>query len=158
MMIVREIENNDLEFVKKEWTDNWGSERIVPKGNTFYYDSSPGFVLEIDNILLGHITYNINKFDCEIVSLSSKKENIGIGSALVQKVKEVAVDAGCNRLWLITTNDNIHALRFYQKKGFHIAAIYLNSIAERRKIKPEIPISGDYNIPIRDEIELEMQL
>lgn len=47
-MLVREIETRDLEFVKKEWIENWGSERIVPKGDIYYYDSTPGFILEIE--------------------------------------------------------------------------------------------------------------
>ncbi|MGW8250920.1 MAG: GNAT family N-acetyltransferase, partial [Anaerolineales bacterium] len=57
---------------------------------------------------------------------------------------------------LITTNDNLPALRFYQKRGFHLVALYPNALAESRRLKPEIPFKGLDGIPLRDEIELEM--
>lgn len=62
------------------------------------------------------------------------------------------------RLWLITTNDNMEALRFYQKRGFILSALYPNALEESRKLKPEIPEVGLEGIPLRDEIELEFKL
>ena len=59
---------------------------------------------------------------------------------------------------LITTNDNLSALRFYQKRSFDMVRLYLNAVEEARKIKPEIPLTGNDGIPIRHEIELEMKL
>jgi len=56
------------------------------------------------------------------------------------------------------TNDNTHALRFYQKQGFHLHALRVNALAESRKLKPEIPEVGNDGIPLRDEIELSMWL
>ena len=90
--------------------------------------------------------------------MNSLVERIGVGSALIDAVKKVAASAGCRRLWLITTNDNTAALRFWQKRGFWLAAVYPNAIAESRLLKLEIPLTGNDNIPIRDEIELEMIL
>jgi hypothetical protein len=59
---------------------------------------------------------------------------------------------------LITTNDNTKALRFWQKRGFRLAAVHRNAVEKSRKIKPEIPLTGNDGIPIKDEIELEMAL
>jgi ribosomal protein S18 acetylase RimI-like enzyme len=70
----------------------------------------------------------------------------------------MAREVGCKRLWLITTNDNLHALRFYQRRGMHIAAVHVNALEESRRIKPEIPLMGMDGIPLRDEIELEIML
>ena len=66
--------------------------------------------------------------------------------------------SGCNRLWVITTNDNLDALRFYQRRGFRITKVHTDALTERRKLKPEIPETGLYEIPMRDEIELEKDL
>jgi ribosomal protein S18 acetylase RimI-like enzyme len=88
--------------------------------------------------------------------MNSLVEKKGIGSALVEAVKEKAKAAGCERLWLITTNDNAAALRFWQKRGFRLSAIYPNAVEELRRLKPEIPLTGNDGIPIRDEMELEM--
>jgi len=90
--------------------------------------------------------------------MNSLVEGKGIGSALVDAVKSIAVASKCKRLWLITTNDNTKALRFWQKRGFRLAAIYPGAVEKSRKLKPEIPLIGDDGIPIRDEIELEMIL
>ena len=118
----------------------------------------PGFVAIQDEALHGLITYRLEKEDCEILALTSTAEGQGIGSALLDRVKQAAKAAGCKRCWLITTNDNIHAIRWYQKRGFIIAAVHVNALVESRKLKPEIPLFGNDGIPLRDEIEFEIFL
>ena len=49
-------------------------------------------------------------------------------------------------------------MRFYQKRGFVLVAVHRNALAESRRLKPEIPLIGIDDIPLRDEIELEMEL
>jgi ribosomal protein S18 acetylase RimI-like enzyme len=83
---------------------------------------------------------------------------MGIGTALVEEVAAAAGRSGCRRLWLITTNDNTKALLFYLKAGFTLAAVHAGAVEESRKLKPKIPRIGYEGIPIRDEIELEMEL
>jgi ribosomal protein S18 acetylase RimI-like enzyme len=104
------------------------------------------------------ITYRVEGDVCEIITLNSLVEGRGIGTALVQAVREAAVEAGCRRLWLITTNDNLTALRFWQKRGFSLVRVYRNAVTDSRRLKPEIPLTGEHGIPIRDEIELEIIL
>jgi ribosomal protein S18 acetylase RimI-like enzyme len=77
---------------------------------------------------------------------------------LIEAVVGAARSAGCRRVWLITTNDNLTALAFYQKRGFVLTALHPNAIAESRKLKPEIPLVAENSIPIRDELELELWL
>ena len=56
----------------------------------------------------------------------------------------------------ITTNDHVDALRFYQRRGFQLAAVHRGAVEDSRgKLKPEIPVVGAYGIPLRDEIELD---
>jgi len=92
------------------------------------------------------------------VSLDALEQWRGIGTALLAAVEEAARTAGCTRLWLITTNDNTGALRFYQRRGMVLAAMHPDAIAASRAIKPAIPAIGNHRIPIRDELELEMAL
>jgi hypothetical protein len=42
--------------------------------------------------------------------------------------------------------------------GFHLAFVRLGAVDESRKIKPTIPAIGEYGIPVRDEIELELRI
>lgn len=101
------------------------------------------------------VTYHVGGNQCEIVSLDSVYPNRGIGTALLQAVRAAALQAGSGRLWLVTTNDNLNALRFYQKWGFVLAALYPNGLEKARALKPSIPLIGLEGIPLRDEIELE---
>lgn len=105
---------------------------------------------------VGLVTCHIQGAECESVTLNSLYPATGIGTALVEAVKEAAQSANRRRLWLITTNDNLNALRFYQKRGFVLVAVHRNAVAEARK--PQIPAIGEHGIPLRDEIELEMLL
>jgi len=118
----------------------------------------PGFVAVREGRPIGLVTYRIDGDECEITTLNSPVEGVGIGSALVAAVKGAAVSAKCKRLWLITTNDNLSALRFYQKRGFLLVAVHRDALQESRRPKPEIPLVGRDGIPLRDEIELEMLL
>jgi len=155
---IRPILDFDLPWIKKTATEFWGSNRAVSHGVLFDITRLPGFLACWGEVKSGLITYNIQKFECEIVSLLSLEQGVGIGTELINAVKFSPQVINCTRLWVITTNDNTHALRFYQKLGFSIKTIYPGAILESRKLKPEIPLIGNHGIPIKDEIELELIL
>ena len=117
-----------------------------------------GFAAVADEKVVGLVTFRVERDECEVVTLNSLSEGTGTGSSLLNAVRDTAIKARCRRLWLITTNDNLSALRFYQKWGLRITAIYPNALERSRMLKPEIPLLGKEGIPIRDEIELEMIL
>ncbi|KKM16107.1 hypothetical protein LCGC14_1689190 [marine sediment metagenome] len=155
---VRALNENDKIWIQKVIEDEWASLKIVTKGKIHYVDRLPGFVALQENEKIGLLTFRIEEDECEIITLNSIIENIGVGKALLNEVEEFSIKNGCKRLWVITTNDNTDALRFYQKKGFKISAIYCNALKESRKLKQEIPQEGLFGIEIRDEIELEKKL
>ena len=148
---------------KRDWlaellAREWGSARVVTRGKVHNAARLPALLAELDGTPAAVMTYEIKGKECEIVTLNSMIVGHGAASALIQPIQETARYAACERLWLITTNDNTDALQFYQKRGFHLKAIYPNAIGEARRLKPEIPLTGKNGIPIRDEIELEMRL
>lgn len=155
---LRPISSEDRAWVSRFTAEQWGSDQIVVHGSIFRASELPGVIATQSAETVGLVTYHILGDQCEIISLNSLHEAIGIGSALIKAIQQIAQAAGCKRLFLVTTNDNLHALRFYQRHGFTLAALRANAVSEARKIKPEIPLIGDNAIPIRDEIELEMQL
>jgi ribosomal protein S18 acetylase RimI-like enzyme len=155
---VRPIEETDRASVNHILRVNWGASEIISRGFIHNAGELPGFVAFDNGRIVGLLTYNIRGDQCEIVTLNSFRESIGVGSALIVQTENIAIANGCKRLWLITTNDNLLAIRFYQKRGFRIAAIHIGAIVESRKLKPEIPLLGNDDIPIRDEIEMEMLL
>lgn len=154
---IRPVDSNDGDWIAQFITERWGAEFIAAHYEVFHCRDLPGFIATEGEEKVGLLTYKIIDFDCEIVSLDSLRPCVGIGTGLVDAVKAAAVEFGCKRLWLVTTNDNMNALRFYQKRGFVLVKINRNAIEFARKLKP-IPLIGAGGIPLRDEIELEMML
>ncbi|MEV4112026.1 GNAT family N-acetyltransferase [Nonomuraea sp. NPDC049695] len=76
---------------------------------------------------------------------------------LIDAVRAAAAERGATRLCLVTTNDNTHALRFYQRYGFDLIALHRHGVDRARDLKPGIPAESD-GIPIRHELELELIL
>jgi len=138
--------------------EKWGSTIIVSKGRIHRLENLSGYFVMENEEIVGLITYFIENAECEIVTLDSLIENMGIGSRLIENVNVAAKKNNCERVWLITTNDNVKAIRFYQKRGFNIKAVHVDAIENSRKIKPEIPLLGCDGIPIRHEIEFEKLL
>jgi GNAT superfamily N-acetyltransferase len=153
---IRRLTPDDRPWVNEILRKYWGSSRIVSRGRLYYADRLPGFIAADGNEKLGLLTYSVDGNECEITTLNSLAENQGIGTALLEAVISKARHTGCKRIHLITTNDNLNALRFYQKRGFVLVAVHRNAMQVSRGLKPEIPLTGNHSIPIRDEIELEM--
>ena len=154
-----------MEFIEKTQNENkavsdiikrWGSDILVSRGKAYKAENLQGILVYDNGKIIGLGLYYI-KNDCEIVLLETFIQNKGIGTKIIEKIKEIAKIKNCNRIWLITTNENTKALRFYQRRGFHISNIYINAVEESRKINPEIPKTED-GIEIRDEIELEIKI
>ena len=152
------INTEDREWVSQFIFENWASNIVVSRGVIYYPQDLPGFVALHQSEKVGLVTYNTTDTNCEIVSINSVRPFSGVGTALIEAVREIALQSRCKRLWLITTNDNMNALRFYQKRGFVLVAVHRNALELSRKLKPEIPLIGNHGIPLRDEIELEMML
>ena len=143
----------------EEFLQRWHSLRVARLGILEHPLDHTMLVAERDGRLVGALTYVVRDADCEVLTLHADDRGKGLGSALIAEVKKIARRAGCTRLWLITTNDNLDALRFYQRRGFRLAALHQGAVDDSRsRLKPEIPAVGDYNIPIRDELELEQEI
>jgi ribosomal protein S18 acetylase RimI-like enzyme len=155
---IRPLSADDQDWVLQFLIERWGSDRMIAHGVEYHPHTLPGFAAFADDRPIGLITYHIEPGSCEIVTIDSVQSGLGIGTALIEAVKDVACAADCKRVWLITTNDNLNALRFYQKRGFVLVAVHRNAIDRARQIKPEIPLIGEFGIPLRDEIELEMEI
>jgi ribosomal protein S18 acetylase RimI-like enzyme len=158
LFTIHPITPHDRAWIRSIVSEHWGAVEVVSRGRIYSADQLPGFIARQAGSAVGLITYRIEADQCEIITINSLVHGRGIGSALIDAVHQEAMASGCTRLWLITTNDNLPALRFYQKRGFKLAAIHREAINVSRKLKPQIPLIGIDGIPIRDELELEMPL
>jgi ribosomal protein S18 acetylase RimI-like enzyme len=147
------------EEVDRAWAEvlleaEWGGASQVRRGELLDVLALPGFVAEKDGAPLGLVTYRVEEGECEIAFLQVVARQRGVGTELLEAVAEVASD--CERVRVVTTNDNLDALRFYQRRGFRLAAVRPGAVeAARASLKPRIGSVGAYGIPIRDEVELE---
>lgn len=149
---------SDREWVTKLLIERWGSTKIVSRGRIHHVTRLPGFIAELDGKQSGLLIYKFEAGECEIISLDSLNEGRGVGIALLQAVQETALSHACKRLWLTTTNDNTHAIDYYQKRGFTLVAIHKGAVTQARVLKPEIPSHNQEGVPIKDEWEFERQL
>ncbi len=152
---LRRLTPGDVPRLRQFWITHWGGEDMIVHGEVFRPEVLEGFVVDDWS---GLVTYSIRGSECEIISLDSLREGHGVGSQLINAVLEEARRQSCKRLVVSTTNDNLRALGFYQRRGFSLGKIRAGAVDEARKLKPGIPALGENEIPVHDEIELEMKI
>ena len=164
-MRIRPIQPDDLAFIREELHKHWHDTGIWSIGRRYQADELPGFVAideanNDDGGRVGLVTYFLHSggWQGEVITLSSRREGAGVGTALLAAAVDAIRKGGCSRAFLTTTNDNLRALGFYQKRGWKLAVLHKGIIDEARKRVPVIPEIGMHGIPLRDEIELELFL
>jgi len=152
---VRAVTPRDRAALKRLVRDLWGTNIVVGHGTVFEPATLAGFLAERDGRTVGLLTYVVDGDVLEIVTVDAFPPVAGTGTALMDAAVAAARADGCRRVVLTTTNDNLDALRFYQRRGFRIATVRPGAVAAARALKPQIPETGAYGIPMRDELELE---
>jgi ribosomal protein S18 acetylase RimI-like enzyme len=155
---IREANQEDRDWLTHQLRGSWGSTTVVSRGQPHDASALPAFVAVDGDERVGLATIRYDSAECELVTLDALRKQRGIGSALLDRVAEAARDRGCMRLWLITSNDNLEAIRFYQRRGMRLTALHRGAVDEARRLKPSIPEVGEYGIPLHDELEFELRL
>ena len=155
---IHKITDKDKNWVL-EITRQWGADFIVSRGRKIYPVEIEGyFAIAEDGERVGMVTYEVIDNQCEIVTLDAFEKFQGIGTTLLKRVIDEMKKRKVTRLWLITTNDNLDGIRFYQRHGWTLCAVHVNALENSRKIKPSIPKIGLHGIPMLHEIEFEYVL
>lgn len=136
----------------------WGSDLVAVHGTVLHPAELPGFLAERAGRVVGLLTYQLLGDTLEIVTLNAIDRHAGIGTQLIEAATGTARRLGCRDIRLTTTNDNVDALRFYQRRGFRLADLRPGAVDRARQEKPQIPRVGDYGIPLHDEIDLTLRL
>lgn len=134
--------------------------RVTRLGQLLVPLEHPAVIAERDDgSIVGVLTLRFDDVESEVLTLHVDDQWGGVGTALLSEAARLAADRGSRRLFLVTTNDNVDALRFYQRRGFRLRELHVGAVDESREaLKPEIPLVGEYGIPIRDELVLELAL
>jgi DNA-3-methyladenine glycosylase I len=154
-VLVRRVEDRDRAWIRQTIADAWDTPRVVSRGRVTE-DASllDGFVAEVDEAPAGLAMLHREGDELEVVALIATVRLQGVGTALLRAVEDEAARLRC-RAWLITMNDNLDAIRFYQRRGWDWVAFHRDAAAETRRLKPELPELGDHGIPLRHELEFE---
>ncbi len=155
---VRRLDSSDRPWLVESLNDAFAGVVAARRGATVDASVLPGFCAAVDGRRVGVLTYRIIDGACEVVALVCSEEGRGVGQALMDAVRDHAVAAGCHRLWLIATNDNIRAFGFYQLWGMDLFALHRHGVARARALKPSIPPHGANGIPLEHELEFELLL
>ena len=153
---VRAIADADRATVARLVEELWGSSIAVVHDTVFTPATLPGVLAERDGRAVGLLTWTVDGDTLEVVTIDAFPAGAGTGTALLEAAAEAAGAAGCRRIVLTTTNDNVDALRFYQRRGFRLVALRPGAVDDARaRHKPAIPATGAHGIPLRDELDLE---
>ena len=137
--------------------EEFGGALQARRGELIDVLSLPGFVAEKDGRPVGILTYRRDGHECELAVIMALERHGGVGTALLDALLAAVLE--CDRIRVVTTNDNLDALRFYQRRGFRLVALRPGAVDEaRERLKPQIGTVGELGIPLRDELELELVL
>ena len=157
-LIATPLAADDANFAEEQVAKYFGSNRVVSRGRLYHCDALPGLIAWHDGRRVGLLQYYRHEADFEVVTLVSCEPGMGIGRFLLGEIAALANHEGASRCWLITTNNNRNAIAFYKAVGWHHVATHDGAVDAARRIKPEIPLVDDMGVPIRDELEFELQL
>jgi ribosomal protein S18 acetylase RimI-like enzyme len=159
-LTVRRATAEDRAAVDAIHDTTWGGPIVVGHGVAYDLRTLPTLVaVDGAGTVLGALAYHVGGDVLEVVSVAAAGSGGGgAGSALLTAAADEARGLGLRRLWLITTNDNLPALRFYQRRGMRITAVAPGAVDEARRRKPSIPVTGNDGIELHDELTLQLRL
>lgn len=155
---VRPLAEGERPDLREFLTRRWGSPEIVSRGEVHDASQAAALIAARGGELVGLLTYRVKENECEVLTLNAFERRRGIGSALMDAVADQARDNDCRRLWLVTTNDNLGAIAFYERRGMRLAAVHRGAADAARKLKPSIPEFNENGLRISDELEFDQLL
>ncbi|MBQ1042247.1 MULTISPECIES: GNAT family N-acetyltransferase [unclassified Micromonospora] len=156
---VRQARDEDRAALTALHEREWGGPNVVVHDTRYDLRDLPALVAVDDGgAFAGALVYRVDTDGLEVVSLAASTPSNGAGSALLAAAEKAATEAGADRIWLVTTNDNLGALRFYQRRGLRIVAVDSGAVDRARAVKPTIPRIGADGIPLHDELRLARRL
>ena len=157
-MHIERVTKKTEEWLVQLWDREWGGRTMISRGTAYRLDQLKARIAIIDGNPVGLVTWHMKESEAEIISLNALIERQGIGTALLQAAEENILAARKQKVVLVTSNDNLLALAFYQKRGYHLTEVLVGSIDAAREKKPGIPAIANNGIGIHDELVLVKHL
>ena len=156
--LVRQIAQGDRHWVAETLVQQWTSTFVARRGELVEAAGLPGFLATLGGRRVGLALVDIKDREYEVVSISTTEPRRGVGRALMVRCVDEARARGCRRVWLVTTNNNLAAIGFYQRFGMDLCALHRHAVHVSRELKPTIPVRDATGVPIDHELEFELLL
>jgi len=152
-VLVREATDTDRAAARELFQRDFGRTKIVAFGEVMELDSMPALVALMTDEPSGALAYRLFGDALHIVALATDPmwQRSGVGAYLVAEAELLARRLNLGRLVVATTNDNLPALYFYQRRGYRLTDLVPHSVVAHTHQE----IGGFAGIPVRDEIRLE---
>jgi len=156
--VIRPLAPPDRRWVRERLVRDWSSTSVARRGELIDATGLSGYVALLGGRRTGMALVDTRGDELEIVVLSTSRPRHGVGRALVERCVAEAVGRGCRRVWLVTTNNNVTAIAFYQHVGLDLCAFDRYAVRAARELKPTLPLRDRSGLPIDHELELEILL
>ena len=157
-VVIRPLTTSDRRWVRASLVRNWTSTTVARRGELIEATDLPGYVAVLGGRRAGVVLVDVQDNDFEVVAISTSRRRQGVGRALMEECVAQARRRGCRRVWLMTTNNNISAIAFYQRFGMDLCALHRYAVRASRLLKPSIPLRDGSGVPIEHELEFEIPL
>ena len=156
-VFVREATAADARATLELFERDFRRTQVLAFGEMMNLGELPAVVAEMKEELAGALAYRLLPDALQIVALATDPmwQRTGVGGYLVAEVELMARRQQLARVIFCTTNDNLPALYFYQRRGYRITEVVPGALLPH--IKPAFAC-GFAGIPVRDEIRLERTL
>jgi GNAT superfamily N-acetyltransferase len=138
---------------------SWGSHSMMI--GLHVYDCAELDLLGVfapDGEAMAYASWTVRGDVALLCALHSVAPGQGAAIQLLDAVKAAAKARGAVKLRAMLTNDNLPGLVFYQKCGFRFSGLYIEAIDAYRSVIPTIIKTGYQDLPVRDALELEIEL
>jgi ribosomal protein S18 acetylase RimI-like enzyme len=156
--LVRQIAQVDRDWVAETLVQEWTSTSVARLGELVEAAGLPGYLATLGGRRVGLVLVDVKEGAYEVVAISTTEPRRGIGRALMGRCVAEARARGCRRVWLVTTNNNLAAIGFYQRLGMDLCALHRHAVHVSKKLKPTIPLRDATGVRIDHELEFELLL
>jgi hypothetical protein len=149
------VEDDDRGWLEERISGGYGAGHLqARRGELIDVLAGEGLVAERAGDAVGIVLWRRDPDGAtELAYIWAFESGGGVGRALVTGMLERVPLP----IWVVTTNENVDALRFYQRLGFRLRTLRAGAVdAARENLKPSIPVEMD-GIAIRDELELVLE-
>ena len=156
-VLVREAADAERQAALELFRRDFGRTGIVAFGQVIDLDAIPTIVADMEGELGGALAYRLVDGGLHVVALATEPmwQRSGVGGYLVAEVELMARRQRIPRVIVSTTNDNLPALYFYQRRGYYVTEWIPHGVAKHARNASLVGFSG---IPIRDEVRMEKLL